>query len=274
MKALCFVNGQIVPASEASIGVADLGLQRGYGVFDYARTVKGKLFHFADHLARFRRSAAELHLEPPMSDDGMTKIAERLVGESELERPAIRLILTGGYAYVSPAFAHPNFIMIAEELATYPSDVYAHGAKLTAVRYQRELAHVKSINYLNSIRLEPLKQEKRAFDILYHSQHGITECPRSNFFIFRGDTLVTPRDHVLDGVTRKLVLQLARERFSIQERAIRFDELFAADEAFITSTSKGALPVVRIDDIEIGDGSVGARTKTIMDRYAAHLDQY
>jgi D-alanine transaminase/branched-chain amino acid aminotransferase len=274
MKALCYVNGKIQSASDASIGVADLGLQRGYGVFDYGRTCNGKLFHFYDNLARFRHSASELHLKLPVSDEEITEIANQLIGGSELKTPALRLILTGGYSYSSPAFEHPNFIIIAEELPTYPGEVYTHGAKLITVQYQRELPHVKSINYLNSIRLDPFRQEKGAFDILYHSQNGVTECPRSNFFIFRGDTLVTPKDHVLHGITRKLVLQLARDQFPIEERAISFGELGAADEAFVTSTSKCVLPIVRIDDSDVGNGSVGARTKTIMRLFANYTDGY
>ena len=274
MKALCYVNGQIQSASDASIGVADLGLQRGYGAFDYGRTCNGKLFHFDDNLTRLRRSASELHLKLPIPDAESTEIANQLIRESELKTPAVRLILTGGYSYSSPAFEHPNFIMIAEELPTYPSEVYTHGAKLITVQYQRELPHVKSINYINAIRLDPLKREKRAFDILYHSQHGVTECPRNNFFIFRRDTLVTPKDHVLQGITRKLVLRLARDQFPIEERAISFGELDAADEAFVTSTSKCVIPTVRIDDLDIGSGSVGARTKTIMRLFADYTDGY
>ncbi len=274
MKALCYVNGQIRPARDASIGVTDLGLQRGYGVFDYGRTYHGKLFHFDDNLARFRRSASELHLTLPISDEEITEIVDQLIEGSELETSAIRLILTGGYAYSSPAFEHPNFIIITEELPTYPSDVYTHGAKLITVQYQRELPHVKSINYLNSIRLDPLKRKKKAFDILYHSQNGVTECPRNNFFIFRGDTLVTPKDHVLHGITRQLVLQLASNQFAIEERAISLGELESADEAFVTSTSKGVIPIVRIDDFDIGDGSVGARTKTIMALFANYVNSY
>jgi D-alanine transaminase/branched-chain amino acid aminotransferase len=274
MKALCYVNGQIGSAAEAVIGVADLGLQRGYGVFDYVPTCNGKLFHFADHLARLHRSAAELRLELPMPDAEITHLANRLIADSDLERPALRLILTGGYSYVLPALAHPNFIVIAEESSTYPNDVYSSGAGLIAVCYQRQLPHVKSLDYLNAIRLEPLRREKGAFGILYHSHHGITECPRSNFFMFRGDTLLTPRDNVLHGITRKVILQLAKDHFAVEQRAIGFDELEAADEAFITSSTKGAIPVVRVDDLEIGDGSVGPRTKTIMACFAAYREAY
>ena len=274
MKALCFINGQIQSASDASIGVADLGLQRGYGVFDFGRTYNGKLFHFEDHIARLCRSASELHLKLPIPEEEITKVANQLIRESKLKTPSVRLILTGGYSHSSPMLEHSNFIIIAEELPTYPSDVYTQGGKLITVQYQRELPHVKSLNYINAIRLDPLKREKRAFDILYHSQYGITECPWSNFFILRGNTLVTPKDNVLHGITRKLVLRLAKDQFPIEERAISFDELSAADEAFVTSTSKPVIPIVRVDDLDIGNGLVGTCTETIMRLFANYTEGY
>jgi branched-subunit amino acid aminotransferase/4-amino-4-deoxychorismate lyase len=271
---LCYVNGEIKSTNDSVIGITDLALQRGYGVFDFGRTYNGKLFHFDDNLERFRRSASALHLKLPLSDQEIQEIAVHLIQESDLKTPSIRLILTGGYSYSSPLFEHPNFIMIAEELPTYPAEVYRHGANLITVEYQRELPHVKSINYLNAIRLEPLKREKKAFDILYHSQHGITECPRNNFFAFFGDTLVTPSEHILHGITRKLILQLAAKLFRVEERSLGLSELEGADEAFVTSTSKRVLPISRIDDREIGNGGVGARTKKIMQLFDDYTAGY
>ncbi len=256
------------------IGITDLALQRGYGVFDFGRTYNGKLFHFDDNLERFWQSASALHLNLHLSDQEIRELALLLIQESDLKTPAIRLILTGGYSDSSPLLEHPNFIMIAEELPTYPADIYRHGANLMTVEYQRELPHIKSINYLNAIRLEPLKREKKAFDILYYSQHGVTECPRSNFFAFLGDTLVTPSEHVLHGITRKLVLQIAGNHFRVEERRLSLDELEGADEAFVTSTSKRVLPVSRIDDRDVGDGVVGERTKKIMHLFDDYTAKY
>jgi len=272
MSNYCYVNGEIKPADEGGIGITDLALQRGYGVFDYGRTYNGKLFHFDDNIQRLRRSASALHLKLPLSDQEIRGIAVQLIQESDLKTPAIRLILTGGYSNYSSPLEHPNFIIIAEELPTYPPDVYSYGANLITVEYQRELPSVKSINYLNAIRLEPLKREKKAFDILYHSRHGITECPRNNFFLFFGDILVTPSEHVLHGITRKQILQLAGNHFQVEERTLGLSELEGADEAFVTSTSKRVLPITRIDDRDVGDGAVGVRTRKIMklfDEYTA-----
>ncbi len=264
MNNLCYVNGEILSAKDGVLGISDLALQRGYGVFDYGRTYNGKLFHFEENLTRFRNSANELHLKVPLSNEEIISIANKLINESNLEIPAIRLLLTGGYAESTPPLENPNFIMITEELPTYPANLYEQGCKIITSKYQRELPHIKSINYLNAIRLEPLKRKHNAFDVLYYTEDSITECPRNNFFIFSGNKLITPKDNVLYGITRHMVLQLASEHFEIEERKVSLEEVFSADEAFVTSTSKNIMPVSVIDGEEIGNGKVGERTKTLM----------
>lgn len=262
-----------MPTEEGTLSVSSLGLQRGHGVFDFGRTANGKLFHFAENLARLRRSATALHLDLALSDAEIIDIASELISKSDLENPGVRLFLTGGNNATSP-FEDPNFIIIAEELSIVSSELYEHGVSIITEKYQREFPHIKSINYMNAIRLEPLKKARNAFDILYYSGEGVTECPRNNFFVFFGDTLVTPAENVLLGVTRKLVLELAEPHFTLEQRRLTLEELRHVDEAFVTSTSKGILPVVEIDDHKIGRGTVGERTHTMMQLLAEYLAAY
>lgn len=273
MSTLCYVNGDILETRKGVIGVLDLAFQRGYGVFDFARTYNRKLFHFDDHIQRLRLSATALHLKLPIPDREITRIAEHLITGSDLDNPAIRLILTGGYSN-SPFLQQPNFVIIAEELLMYPASVYLSGVKLILVEYQRELPQVKSINYMNAIRLEPFKREKNAFDILYYSEHGITECPRSNFFVFQGDTLVTPPSQILSGITREIIIKLASDHFPVEFRKIDPDELSTIDEAFVTSTSKCVIPVIAIDAHQVGNGLVGDRTRALMRLFEEYTANY
>lgn len=274
MERVCFVNERICPVSEACVGVSDLGLQRGYAVFDFVRLCNGKLFHIEEHLTRLRNSAAALQLNLSHSDAEIIARATELIAQSNLKNPAVRFLLTGGYASWSVTDAQPNFIIIPEELPNYPPNVYENGGKLILVEYQRELPLVKTTNYVNAIRLDNLKHQKGAIDLLYHADNFISECPRSNFFIFAGDTLVTPKENVLRGITRMLLLRLAREYFSISERSVSLDDLRSADEAFITATSKRVIPIVQIDDQKIGAGSVGERTKTVMQIFEDYNKDY
>ncbi len=274
MAPICYINGRVVEGEGAAISVMDLGLQRGYAVFDYLRTCNGKLFHAYDHLVRFRNSAAELHLRVPLSDEEIVDIAGQLIARGRFSRPGIRLLLTGGNGNDTIEFDRPNFVIIAEELPSYPPGVYKHGVKLITVEYQRELPTVKTTNYMNAIRLEPLRRAKNAFDILYYFNNKVTECPRNNFFIFTGNTLATARDHVLAGVTRKLILEFAQPHFEVSLRDISPAELPAASEAFVASTTKGIIPVVQIDDDWIGTGRVGNRTRKLMQLFEDYLHAY
>ncbi|MFC2136005.1 aminotransferase class IV, partial [Bacteroidota bacterium] len=162
MTSYSYVNGKITTTSEAVIAVNDIGLQRSYSVFDYICTFNGNLFHFSDHYERFIRSAAELHLSPPLSCKEAEEIGIDLIEKSDLNKPALRLILTGGYSDSNSGIGNPNLIMIAEELPSYPAEAYSKGAKLITVNFQRELPRVKTTNYLNTFRLSDLKKEKGA----------------------------------------------------------------------------------------------------------------
>lgn len=266
-----FINGDIVSEGESVIGIRDLGLQRGYAVFDYARTFNKKLFHFDDHLKRLRNSSSALNLNIKYSDAELTESAIKLVELCKFNDPAIRIIVTGGYSNSSSLVFEPNILIIPEETPTYHNDLYTRGAGLISFEYQRELPMIKSINYLNDIRLNDLRKKNNVFDVLYQLHDSITECPRSNFFIFINDILVTPKDFILKGVTRKIILDLAYKFWPIEEREISFAELNSAHEAFITSTTKNIIPVTSVDKKNIGDGRVGKRTNKLMQLFNDYI---
>ena len=274
MKQICFVDGKILRDDEACVPVDDLGLQRGYAVFDYARVYNGKLFHVEDHLARFRRSAAALHLTISRSDAEIIDIAKTLVKELGLQDQGIRMILTGGSAHAPTILENPRLIVIAEDLPRYPATVYEKGVKLITCEFERDLPYVKTTNYVTAFRLTSFKKEKGAFEILYSWQGKLLECARDNFFIFRGDTLVTAKNDVLDGITRKVVLEVVRGRFAVEERDLYATELETADEAFLASTSKQVVPVVKVDDRRIGNGSPGERTRAVMRLFDEYVERY
>lgn len=274
MKSFCYVNGKFLRTENGALPITDLALQRGYGVFEYARTYRGRLFHFEDHLTRLHNSADALRIKVPLSNTELSEIAEQLIQKSELNTPAIRILLTGGEATGPHTFEKPNLIMIAEELPSWPRELYIQGVKLITVEYQRELPHVKSLNYLTALRLEPQKQEQGAFDLLYKHQGEITECPRNNFFVFRDGSLITPADKILPGITRKVVIQLAAGEFPVEKRYLTITELDKCQEAFITSTSKEVLPVTQIDDRKIGSGNIGELTKRMMTLFQGYVTNY
>ncbi len=118
-------------------------------------------------------------------------------------------------------------------------------------------------------------KETGAIDVLYHDGHLIRETTRSNIFLVtRGGVLVTPADGMLEGVTRKHILQVARGQLPVEERDVPVSELGEVAEVFITSTTKGAIPVVQVDDITINDGRPGPVTRRVMELFAQHVEAY
>ena len=273
MASFCFINGEIKSTNDAVIGITDLALRRGYGVFDYFRTYDGKLFHFNEHLKRLQKSASQVHLKLPFSDEKLKEIVNELIVKNSIHNCGVRIILTGGY-FNSTGKVIPNIIITIEELPFYHEEYYAKGVSLLTYEFQRELPDVKSVNYLNDIRLNQLRKKNNAYEILYHSNNYVSECPRSNFFIFINNILVTPNNNILKGITRQIVLDLASKHWNIKERTLNYEELNQSDEAFITSTTKGIMPVTTIDGKNVGNGKAGKQTIKLMKLFEEHIANY
>ena len=268
----CYFNGDILPVKDAHIHISDLGLLRSYAVFDYFRTYKSKPCMLADHLERFRNSAEELRLTLSLTDGEIASIIDELVHKSEVVDVGIRMVITGGYSLDSMAVSDPNFMIIIEPLPVMAEEVYSKGVSLKTYEYLREVPLIKSTAYLNAIKLQPMKEQYDVWDLLYYFENGVLESPRNNFFIFKHKVLITPKDHILKGVTRKKILELARGVFEVQERKLTLDELWEADEAFISGTTKRIIPVVKIDDRSIGDGEVGECTKELTQLFDEYIE--
>jgi branched-chain amino acid aminotransferase len=145
------------------------------------------------------------------------------------------------------------------------AEEYSRGCKVKTIVLARERPTVKSLNYIGAIKAVEEAKKDGAVEAVYRTPDGeITEGTRANFFIFIGRKLITPRDGVLLGITRKAILDVARDEFEVFEEPIRYDELRLADEAFLTSTTKEILPVTRVDDFAIGNGKPGPNTLRLL----------
>lgn len=260
----CYFNDHFCRQSEAMIPVTDLTLQRGYGVFDYGRTHYGVLYRFEHNIDRLRRSAQALRLPFPYGNDQILQIAQELLRLNGLKDAALRMLLTGGDPETAQGFHDVNFLMTTELLPAYPATHWTEGVTLMTAEYRRELPRVKSLNYLYAMQLEAEKRARGASEILYTHEGFVTECSRSNFFVFLGETLVTPKEDILLGNTRDLVLSLVRGVMKVEERVLSLAEVQQASEAFITSTTRKAMPVKAIDGKPVGNGQVGPLTRRVM----------
>jgi branched-subunit amino acid aminotransferase/4-amino-4-deoxychorismate lyase len=260
----CFKNGDIVPCEEAMVHVSDLGLLRSYAAFDYLRTYNGRPFRLNDYLARFRNSAQELNLPFEYSNEHVAAVINDLLQRSGLEDAGVRLVITGGNSPDSITPVEPNFFILIEPVPQYPREYYERGVKLITSDYLRDVPTIKSTGYLNAIKLMPYVKQHGALDMLYCHDGQVLELTRNNIFFFQGDTLVTPSDNVLRGITRMVLLELCREEFDVEERPVRTNEIPVAGEAFLSGTTKGVMPVVQIDDTVLGEGLPGHRTRRVM----------
>mgnify|MGYP001166066667 FL=1 len=262
-----YVNGDFVNADEAGVSFHDLGFVRGYGVFDFLRTYGRVPFRLVPHLQRLQHSAAAIDLACPWSLEELEHIClETLARCPGVENVSIRPVITGGYSsgFLMPTETPSLYVLIAPFNQTDPH-LFTEGASLVTVDYARFLPSVKSLNYITAIRALKKARAAGAVEALYRTTTDhVTECTTSNFFIFRDGRLITSDVDVLDGVTRRAALDAAEDLYDIDYRLIALDELGSADEAFITSTTKEILPIVRVDDVVIGDGAVGKHTQRLM----------
>jgi branched-chain amino acid aminotransferase len=267
MLSFVSINGQILPASDAKIQVNDLAILRGLGIFDFLRAEKGSPILLDDYLNRFERSAGSVGLPLPINRKGISKEIFELIKLNNLPECGIRIILTGGYSPDGFSPNKSNLIIICEELHFPESWQYLKGAKLLTFEYKREWSEVKSINYFSAVKLLPLIKANFATDILYHHQGYVYEASRSNFFIIKNGTIISPSEGILKGITRKTILGIANKKFTIALRPIKFEELQEAEEAFITSTTKKILPITKINEQEIGDGTPGKISQELIHLY-------
>lgn len=256
------VNGEFLPAETASLGIKDLTIQRGYGIFDFFKSIKGNFIFIEDHLDRLYYSAAQMHLPIRHSRDELKALLQALMEKNELPDSGMRITLTGGYAEDGYTLAEPN-IIITQQAFKNP-DFSTQGIKLITHHHQRQLAEVKTLDYLMAIWLQPLIKQQGADDVLYHHQGMIRECPRSNFFMVnQQNEVITSGTGILKGVVRKQVLNLKIDGLTIIERDFSLDELRQCKEAFVTSSTKNVMPVSSIDDVKINNGQAGEVTKAL-----------
>ena len=257
------INGKLLPAENAHILTSDLAIQRGYGVFDFFKTINGVPVFLEDHLDRLYRSADQMHLDFDYDRDALKSMLFELMDMNDMPLSGVKITVTGGYAEDGYTLAKPNIIITQQPLLLY-NDVNASPLKIVSYEHQRQMPHIKTIDYLMAIWLQPFIKQNQADDVLYHNNGVITECPRSNFFIVtKDDILVTPVSNVLYGITRTQIFRHFKHICTMQERNITLDEVYRAKEAFVTNSSKNILPVIKVDQHLIGTGEPGLFTLQI-----------
>jgi branched-chain amino acid aminotransferase len=271
---IVYVNGNFVPASEAALPIGDLGIVRGYGVFDVLRTYNRLPFRLRDHVQRLQRSARAIGITLPWTTEEIEETIHLTHDRNTFTDSNIRIIVTGGSSinFMTPE-NRPSLIVMVTPTPVRDESHYRIGCSATTAAVVRERPSVKSLNYIGAVMAVEEARSAGAIEALYRTEDGsVTEGTRANLFVLRGRRLITPKDEILDGITRKVVLELAAGHFEIAEEPIPYATLSSVDEAFITSTTKEVLPIVRIDDMTLGAGQPGPHTQTLANLFRNYVE--
>jgi len=262
---ILYVNGRFVTERRASVRVSDLGLLRAYGVFDFTRTYNREPFRLMDHLKRLEHSASTIELDLPWSRKKLTELVYRTLKKNPRGEKGIRIIVTGGESPDSfiPA-GKPNLIIIAKPIDIYPKRFFSDGVKIITFPGKRETPEAKTLNYAQAIQALKRARQNSAEEALYTHDGIVTECTVCSFFAVKDRTIITAGKDIVDGITRKTILELIRGRAPVENRFVRISEIPYIDEAFFTSSSHEVVPVVQIDQTRIGDGRPGPITQEVM----------
>lgn len=300
-----WIDGRPVPGHEARVPVLDRGFLYGDSVYEVTRTVNQKPLFYDLHCARLHSSAGGLSMSLPKQKEIDAAVqdtiaaaahhAAELVGgetvpefvpaeagraSSERSREFyVRIIVTRGSGDLDldPAAADaPRLVVLVKPLAMPAAHLYREGATLATVSQRRNAPghvppEVKSGNYLSSVMALAAARRRGAYEALMLDIHGqLSEGASSNFFAVIGGRLCTPPRSVgiLAGVTRGMLLKLAVSvGIAVSEEPLSLTDALAADEALITSSIRGIMPVVRIDQHQIGTGYPGPVTRRLMQKY-------
>lgn len=257
---ICYSEGVFRPTSECSLPVTDLVITRGIGVFDSIRSYDRRPFALGEHMKRLEDSALRSGIAV---GDVVANIREAIIeGVRREDCPdggdcIVKAYITGGDINDKGLFPNPRHFIIFDPGEPVSENDYTNGVALQPTSESRPYPLIKSINYLVGI-MESAGHED-VLECLYCPGGYAMETLRASFFICKDSKIITaPIGKVLGGVTRNIVIDLARTYgFKVSERPPKVSELGDADEAFLTSTWKEVVPVVRVGETTIGDGEPG-----------------
>ena len=280
MTAAINVNGRITDKEKAVVSIFDHGFLYGEGVYETLRTYNHRPFLFDRHMARLRQSADMLALNVPFSNNEIAAELKKTMSAASLEHEAyIRILLTrgvGDLTYDPRDTPKPSLVIIVKDHIDPPVETYQDGINVVITKVVRNHPStvnpkIKSNNLLNSALAMQEAIRRGAFEGIMRNYRGeLAECTTANLFIVRKDVAITPpvEAGLLPGITRAFLFEISKDTGIIVKEAILKDaDLFNADEAFLTSTTRELVPIVKVDRNKIGNGSPGPITKKLLQAF-------
>ena len=274
MRELLFLNGQFTSQDEAKISILTTGFLYGWGLFETMRAYNNRIVYFDAHLERLKRSARLLDIRCPYSLARFKEIIYEAVKINGLRDVSIRLTL---WKCESGA----DTLIIAKKYQPYPSRQYKKGFRASISPFRQNensfLAQLKTTNYL-LYRLAYAKAQEKGFDeaVILNQKGNIAEASRSNLFFIKAQELFTPSlaSGCLNGITRRVIFDLAKKyHIKAYEGAFSMLDLYACDEAFLTNSLMGIMPLVSVEGRRIRRGRSRYKlTRFFIEKYKSLLE--
>jgi D-alanine transaminase len=277
MPRIAYVNGRYVRHTDAAVHIDDRGYQFADAVYEVLLAIEGGLWDLDAHFDRLDRSLGELEIEAPMSRGALTTVLISLLRRNRLDNALIYLQVTRGVAPRSHAFpatpVEPSIVITAKPFDLQKLDAQAEAgvSVITQPDIRWGRVDIKTTGLLPNALAKEAARRAGALEALLLRDGKVTEGAASNAWMVtaKGEIVTHPLGHeILGGITRQTIIACARElQIKVIERAFTLKEANEAAEFFITSAGNLVMPVIRIDDQEIGDGSPGAVTRRLRDAY-------
>ncbi|MEL7566936.1 MAG: aminotransferase class IV [Dehalobacterium sp.] len=259
-----WINGEILSEPKAVINVQEESVRYGYGLFETIRIYHGNPFLLSRHLERMHQSTEILGFTPIYPANVITFAAKKLIHINRVSDGVLRILSTPDHIWITTS---PQI--------TYEEKIYEKGIHAMIANTRRNetspLVRLKTLNYLENILAKREASSLNFGEAVFLNTKGyIAEGSVSNIFLIKNYRLITPdlTQGILPGITRKIVLELAHKNHILtKERAITQEELFDADESFLTNSLMEIMPLVKVDSIQIRNGSPGAVTQLLHQQY-------
>jgi branched-chain amino acid aminotransferase len=277
MSAVANVNGLVMSEREAVVSVFDHGFLYGEGVYETLRTYNRRLFLYDRHVRRLRRSASMIALDVPFTDAELLQAIDETTTRAALDGEAyVRVLVTRGVGeltYDPLATPTQTLVVIVKPQVDPPPEVYRDGIRVVIVDIVRNHPGsvnpmIKSNNLMNSALAMQQADKHGAFEgVMLNYRGELAECTTSNLFIVKAGRALTPplESGLLPGITREFLFRVGHNAgIDVREEVLKPDDLFNADEAFLTGTTREIVPIVKVDERSIGSGKPGPVTLALL----------
>jgi D-alanine transaminase len=270
MPNIAYVNGKWTALQSATISVEDRGFQFGDGVYEVMRTYDGQVFHLTAHVERLLESASLVQIRPRETPRQIQKIIESGCKKTGYKETKIYVQMTRGIAprlHSFPKNNRPTSVYTFREMTPIPEKTRHQGVSVISVEDIRwGLCHVKSLNLLPNILAREQALQSGDYEALFVRNGRVWEGAGSNLFAVLDQQIVTPPKgpFLLSGITREQVIKLGQKMgMPLREAEVSLQDLYRADEVFLTGTTIEILPVVRVNGKKVGTGKPGKTTQRL-----------